>query len=88
MNNSIVQHDGRSYIHIGNWYIGIHVNGNNDLLLFIDNEDGKVVEYDMDIAEDDDQWGKAFHVDTLTHYPPATQLRGKLRVKIHKGQRP
>ena len=73
MNNNIVQRDGTSYLHMDDWYVGIHIDHAGNLLLFIDHEQGKVVEYEDVVAEDDMQWGKAFHVS-----PPVRLSRAPL----------
>jgi hypothetical protein len=87
MNNNIIQKNDTTYMHIDDWYIGVHLDRNGDLMIFLDHEDGKVVDYNEVIAEDDYQWGKAFHVVRATR--PAdplplrrTLLRSRVRVEV------
>jgi hypothetical protein len=86
MNNSVVQENGRTYLHIDDWYIGVHLDRNGDLMLFIDHQDGKVVDYNEVIAEDEFQWGKAFYVSRtrlqVDHLPQRKTLRNKIRVEV------
>ena len=86
MNNNITQTDGKSYINIDDWYIGIHLDINGDLLVFIDHKDGKVVDYNEVITEDEFQWGKAFYV-SKTHRPAnplpiRKTLRNTIKVEV------
>ena len=87
MNNNIVQRDGTTYIHMGDWYVGVHIDHTGDLLLFIDHEQGKVVEYEDVVAEDDMQWGKAFHVSppvrlSRAPLPSLHTLHSKVKVEV------
>lgn len=84
-NNSVVQQDGTTYIHVNDWYIGIHTDGKGDLLVFLDHENGKVVEYNEVIVEDEFQWGKAFHATSSprrTPLPRMRTLRGTVKVEV------
>jgi hypothetical protein len=74
-------------MHIDDWYIGVHLDRNGDLMVFIDHEDGKVVEYNEVIAEDDTQWGQGFHVVRATRptnppTPRTTMLRSRVHVEV------
>ena len=86
MKNSVIQENGRTYLHIDDWYLGIHLDRNGDILVFIDHEDGKVVDYNEVIAEDEFQWGKAFYVSRTNrpadHLPLRKTLRSKVRVEV------
>lgn len=86
MNNSVIQQNDVTYLHIDDWYVGIHLDRNGDLLLFLDHEDGKVVDYNESIAEDEFQWGKAFYVSKphrpADPLPIRKTLRHKIRVEV------
>lgn len=86
MNNSVIQQNNVTYLHIDDWYVGIHIDRHGDLLVFIDNEDGKVVDYNESISEDEFQWGKAFYVSkshrSADPLPLRKTLRSKVRVEV------
>lgn len=82
MNNSVIQQNGTTYLHMGDWYVGIHIDRHGDLLVFIDHEDGKVVEYNEVIAEDEFQWGKSFYVSKAHRPADPLPLRKTLHSKV------
>lgn len=79
MNNRVYQSDGTTYINIGDWYLGIYLHEDGEMSIYIDSDKGKVMQYDLDISEDDPQWARRF----FTERRIATKelLRRKMTIK-------
>lgn len=56
-NNRAIQTSNSSYIQLGDWYIGIHMEDNGELSIHVDNDNGMVMEReDANIADDIQQY--------------------------------
>lgn len=85
MNNTVVQRNNVSYINMGNWYIGIHYNNNNELCIFVDHNEGAVESDEIKIAEDESQWAVRLHrvpARDERMVGGATTLRRSVRVRV------
>lgn len=94
MNNSITQTTNQSLIQLGEWYIGLYIDDDGRLSVFIDHEKGMVksYNYDRELAEDEYQWAQLFRYEELD---PKTEhdriwtgntLRRKMSVTVTKGK--
>ena len=81
MNNSVVQKNNVTYLHIGDWYIGVHLINNGELVIFADHDQGKVHEYEI-ATEDDNQWGKILRVDLPRQLWDVSRQRNTLRSRV------
>lgn len=78
---------------MGDWYIGLYVDDDGRLSVYLDHENGMVASYnyDRELAEDDYQWAQLFYCKELD---PKTEhdriwtegsLRHKIKVTVTKG---
>lgn len=92
MNNSVRQTSNKSLIHMGDWYVGLYVDDDGRLSVYIDHDKGMVVSYnyDRELAEDDYQWAQLFYskeLDPKTEHDRISTknyLRRKMSVKVNK----
>lgn len=67
MRNTVRQAHNQSIIQMGDWYLGIYVNGDGTLSIHVDNGTGTVIPYESDnsLADDEYQWAEMFYVEPI-----------------------
>ncbi len=67
MNNTVRQTNNQSIIQMGDWYLGIYVQDDGTLAIYVDNSNGVVRSCDKgsDLAEDGYQWAEQFYVEPV-----------------------
>lgn len=81
MNNSVIQNGDHTFIRIDEWYIGIHIVNEHEIVIFADHNAGKVVE-DVAHTEDEYQWGKTLYVESKRWFRPRGRRTLFNRVRV------
>lgn len=82
MNNAVIHNGNSTYVRIDDWYIGIHVVSNTELVIYADHNHGKVTDDHAD-TEDDNQWGKLLRVDSPRRKWFPSPNRRTMRNRVH-----
>lgn len=70
-----------SYLQMDGWYVGLSVDANGDLFVYIDSDYGAVTMCDEDLAEDEYQWGRRFVTGRRTWTRSGMRRNVKVQVK-------
>lgn len=67
MKNTVRQTHNQSIIQMGDWYLGIYIDQDDNLTIHIDNSNGIVKSYDTnnECADDGYQWAEVFYVEPV-----------------------
>lgn len=67
MKNTVRQSHNQSLIQMGDWYLGIYIDDNDNLLIHIDNGNGVVKSANTEnyYADDEYQWAEVFYVEPV-----------------------